>query len=80
MCGKKAKKTIYPKFAYYFFLIVYLFQRSFVFKWFAAVAVDLGANLLASVLHIMLPALHRELNDTVRTQGKLNNVYPSTLS
>lgn len=43
-------------------------KRSFVFKWFAAVAVDLGANLLASVLHIMLPALHRELNDTVRTQ------------
>ncbi|GAB1607823.1 small subunit processome component 20 homolog [Argonauta hians] len=41
-------------------------KRSYVFKWFAAVAIDLGAELLKDVIHIALPALHRELNNSRR--------------
>uniref|UniRef100_A0A0L8H0Z1 U3 small nucleolar RNA-associated protein 20 C-terminal domain-containing protein n=2 Tax=Octopus bimaculoides TaxID=37653 RepID=A0A0L8H0Z1_OCTBM len=41
-------------------------KRSYVFKWFAAVAIDLGPDLLTDIIHIVLPALHRELNNTRR--------------
>ncbi|XP_033739688.1 small subunit processome component 20 homolog isoform X2 [Pecten maximus] len=38
-------------------------KRSSVFKWMAAVSLDLGAELLPSVAHIMIPPLQRETND-----------------
>ncbi|XP_021355382.1 small subunit processome component 20 homolog [Mizuhopecten yessoensis] len=38
-------------------------KRSSVFKWMAAVGLDLGAELLPSVAHIMMPPLQRETND-----------------
>lgn len=38
-------------------------KRSSVFKWMAAVSLDLGAELLPSVAHIMIPPLQREIHD-----------------
>ncbi|XP_060070430.1 small subunit processome component 20 homolog [Ylistrum balloti] len=38
-------------------------KRSSVFKWMAAVSLDLGAELLSPVAHIMIPPLQRETND-----------------
>lgn len=38
-------------------------KRSSVFKWMAAVSLDLGAELLPSVARIMIPPLQREIHD-----------------
>ena len=41
------------------------------FKWLAAVSLDLGESMDPVVLRAMIPPLQRELNDQSTIQGKL---------
>ncbi|KAJ8314703.1 hypothetical protein KUTeg_006853 [Tegillarca granosa] len=43
-------------------------KRSSIFKWMAAVSLDLGADILPTILHILLPCLQREISDQTNTQ------------
>ena len=45
------------------------FQRKSVYKWMAAVSLDLGEAGLSPVLHIMVPPLQRDINDQTTTLG-----------
>ncbi|XP_063423263.1 small subunit processome component 20 homolog isoform X1 [Mytilus trossulus] len=40
------------------------FKRNSVFKWLAAISIDMGADMLGSVLHIFLPSIQRETVDS----------------
>ena len=41
------------------------------YKWLAAVSLDLGETGLPSVLHIMIPPLQRDISNQSTTQGEL---------
>jgi hypothetical protein len=41
-----------------------------VFKWLAAISIDLGAEILGSILHIFLPSIQRETLDSSQNSGK----------
>ena len=47
------------------------------FKWLAAISIDLGAEILGSVLHIFLPSIQRETLDSSQNSGKY--IYSSSL-
>lgn len=44
-------------------------QRVHVFKWLAAIALDLGDSIEPAILRAMLPPLQRELDDQSMVQG-----------
>jgi hypothetical protein len=49
-------------------------QRSSVFKWMAAVSVDLGGDNLPEFLPLMLPPLFKVITDTSSVAGKICNL------
>ena len=42
-----------------------------VYKWLAAISLDLGPSMDVTVLRTMVPPLQRELNDQAMMQGEL---------
>lgn len=53
------------------FFVLFLFQRTCVFKFFGAIAVDLGKDRVGPYLITIIAALSRELNSTYADQGKI---------
>ena len=52
-----------------------LSQRLCVFRWMAAVALDLGKDRISHVIVKMLTPIHREMNNTATSHGRFSLIF-----